>query len=430
MTAYTLREWAKLPHGDGEGEIPEHLARRLADVARASSFAGRNESGVLEDRRTELRARGVVGVISTKECTLEILPKIDIPLVESVNHQNSAIRKRLVHMLAVALNLRIDIGAMADLDWQRETLLEILIRIFCDKLNEAVRRGLPRRYVEHEADLSALRGTLDVPRQFTRHAANPGRLACRFDDMSQDITLNHIIKASVTHLFKISRSAANQKRLREITFVYGDIADIPVSALKWEDVIIDRTNRAWQDLYGMAKLFLRSRYQTTSSGAGRGAALLFDMSALFEEYVGRLVVRALSRTPFQVSLQGGRLFCLTSLENNRNIFQTKPDILIKLDGGVTHIIDTKWKRISVRIDDKKLGVAQGDIYQMIAYAHLYGPPKLTLLYPHHVDLGPEEGVLARFKISGHDNIIEAASVDVANGQDIVQRLRDKLFQCP
>lgn len=427
MPAYTLREWARLPLGDGEGEIPEHLAKRLSDVAKASSFAGQGGGGVLEDRRTELRARGIVGVIAAQGCSLEILPKIDVLPAAEAEKQNTEIRKRLVHMLAVALNLKIDMGQITELTWQRETLLEILIRIFCDKLTEAVRRGLPRRYLGHEDDLPALRGTLDVPRQFTRHAANPGRLACRFDDLSQDIALNRIMKAAVAHLFIMSRSAVNQKRLRELAFVYGDITDIPVPALKWEDVIIDRTNRAWQDLFGMAQLFLRSRYQTTSSGAGQGTALLFEMNALFEEYVGRLVVRALAGTEFRVSLQGGRLFCLRSIEDNRDMFQTKPDILIRRGGQVVHVIDTKWKRISARIDDPKQGVSQSDIYQMMAYAHLYKSPRLTLLYPHHDGLGANEGVQAQFRITGHKTLIDTASVDVADGRDIVTRLRAKLL---
>ena len=48
----------------------------------------------------------------------------------------------------------------------------------------------------------------------------------------------------------------------------------------------------------MARLFLRNRYQTTTGGAGQGTALLFEMNALFEEYVGRLISRALAGTGF------------------------------------------------------------------------------------------------------------------------------------
>jgi 5-methylcytosine-specific restriction enzyme subunit McrC len=332
-------------------------------------------------------------------------------------------------MLAVALDLKIETGRITELDWQHETLLEILIRVFCDKLTEAVRRGMPRRYIAHEDDISTLRGALDVRRQFTRHAANPGWLACRFDELSEDMALNRIMKAAIAHLSRMSRNAANQQRLRELAFVYADITDVPAPVLKWEEVVIDRTNRAWQELLGLAHLFLRNRYQTTSSGSGQGTALLFEMNALFEEYIGRLVSRALAGTEFHVTLQGGRLFCLTALDGERAVFQTKPDILIWRAGQVAHLIDTKWKRISARIDDPKQGVSQGDVYQMMAYAHLYKAPRLTLLYPHHEGLGAEEGVQAHFRITGQETVLETASVDVAVGKDeeIVSRLRKKIL---
>ncbi|OUL93052.1 restriction endonuclease [Paraburkholderia hospita] len=403
------------------------MAGQLVALARTSPFAGQSGNGVLEDRRHALQARGVVGVLAAQDCTLEILPKIEVALGEVPERQNAAIRKRLVHMLSVALDLKVETGRITELDWQRETLLEILIRIFCEKLTEQLRRGIPRRYLGHDDDLPNLRGTLDVPRQFTRHAVNPGRLACRFDDLSEDIALNRIMKAAVSHLSKMSRSTTNQQRLRELTFLYADIEAVPAAALDWAEVVIDRTNRSWQDLFRMSQLFLRNQYQTTSGGKGQGTALLFEMSALFEEYVGRLVLRALARTEFHVTLQGGRLSCLTSVEDERAVFQTKPDILIRRAGEVTHVIDTKWKRISRRVDDPKQGVSQSDVYQMMAYAHLYKAPRLTLLYPHHEGLGGNDGIQAQFQITGQQTIIETASVDVANGKDLAARLRDALF---
>jgi len=207
MPAYSIREWEALPHGDGEGFIPPQLALRLAALAKTSAFAGRGGGGVLEDRRDDLRARGVVGVLAVPGCTLEILPKIDVGQKEGSAQETREIRKRLVHMLAVALDLKIETGRMTDLNWQRETLLEILIRIFCNKLTEAVRRGMPRRYTFHEDDLPTLRGSLNIPRQFTRHLANPGRLACRYDELSEDIALNRIMKATIGHLARSECSA-------------------------------------------------------------------------------------------------------------------------------------------------------------------------------------------------------------------------------
>src|SRR3546814_20142341 len=86
--------------------------------------------------------------LATSEVSLEILPKIEVAPAETFDRQNAEIRKRLVHMLAVALDLRIDLGKVTDLAWQRETLLAILILVFCAKLTAALRKGMPRRRSE------------------------------------------------------------------------------------------------------------------------------------------------------------------------------------------------------------------------------------------------------------------------------------------
>jgi len=413
MARFSLREWEKLLIGEGPGQIPEPLADRLAVLARASAFAGAGEGGVLVHHRRDLQARGVVGVLAAPGVSLEILPKIDLP-PEEASQGAAGVRRRLVHMLAVALDLRIDLGTVTALSWQTETLLDILIRIFADKLSEALRRGMPRRYVGQEDDLPALRGRLDVTRQFTTHAVNPARLACRYDALSEDISLNRIMKATLSHLARLTGSGALRGRLRELAFLYADIADLPPAALRWDEVVLDRTNRAWAELLSLAKLFLRGRYQTTSHGAAQGTALLFAMDALFEEYVGRLVARALRGSALSVTLQGGHLFCLSEIETARGVFRTKPDILIRQGAQVVQVIDTKWKRISARIDDRKQGVSQADVYQMMAYAQLYHAPRLTLLYPHHAGLA-EEGLQDGFQITGHETRLETASIDVARG---------------
>ena len=142
------------------------------------------------------------------------------------------------------------------------------------------------------------------------------------------------------------------------------------------------------------------------------------MNALFEEYVARMVLRALVGTEFRVTLQGGGRFCLTSLDDARSVFQTKPDILIWRAEQVAHVIDTKWKRISARIDDPRQGVSQGDVYQMMAYAHLYHAPRLTLLYPHHGGLGENEGIQAQFQMTSRETVVETASFDIADGKNL------------
>ncbi|WP_233203883.1 MULTISPECIES: McrC family protein [Sphingomonadaceae] len=349
-----------------------------------------------------------------------MLPKIDIP-GEDGERANGSIRHRLVHMLAVALDLKIDAGHVTALDWQRETLLEILIRLFSEKLVDAVRQGMPRRYVEHADDLPALRGRLDVTRQFTTLAVEPSRLACRYDALTPDIALNRIMKAAVMRLSRIARTTDNQRRLRELAFAYADIAEVPLSALHWDNVVLDRTNGRWRELLNLARLLLGERFQTTSAGGSDGFSLLFEMNTLFEEYVARMLKRALADTDVRVVSQGGRLYCLET-EDQRQVFQTRPDILIKRGDVVLQVIDTKWKRIAGRIDDPKRGVSQADVYQMMAYGRLYQCGKLTLLYPHHREAGCDEGLIGNYAVNSSQDQLELFSVDVARGDDIHTRL--------
>lgn len=425
MIRRTLLEWGGLAHApdsDDPATIPEWAAARLHRVASRSPLAGRGREGVLEHRRDGLRARGVVGVVVAEGATLEILPKIDVAGEGAA--ATPRIRDRLVHMLAVALDLKVASGAVAALGLQRENLLEALIGLFAKSLIEAVRRGMPRRYVGHADDLPALRGRLDVTRQFTTLAAIPDRLACRYDELSPDIALNQVMKAAVTRLAQVARTPANQRALRDLAYVYADIAPVPSRMLAWDSIVIDRTNARWRSLLALARLLLGERFQTTSSGATEGFSLLFEMNMLFESYVARMLARALRGQGIEVVAQGGLRYCLEEAGTGRGLFQTKPDILLRQSGQVIQVIDTKWKRIAQRIDDPKQGVSQADVYQMMAYGRLYGCDRLTLLYPHHYGLGEASlSVSHRLAMPGGVERLELATIDVATDAGLGDRLR-------
>lgn len=420
MIRRTILEWETIRYGGAADEIPREDADRLAAVAAASPLGGRGGGGVLEHGLKGLRARGVVGVIAAAGSALEILPKIDFP-GEDGSKAIGSIRRRLVHMLAVALDMKIEAGQITELDWQRETLLEILIRLFSEKLVDAVRQGMPRRYVARADDLPVLRGRLDVTRQFTTLAAETSRLACHYDALTADIALNRIMKTAVTQLARIARTVDNQRRLRELAFAYVNIANVPVPALRWDQVTLDRTNSRWRELLNLARLLLGERFQSSSVGGSDGFSLLFEMNTLFEEYVARMLKRALADTDLRVVSQGGRLYCLET-EDRRGVFQTRPDIIVKRGNSVVQIIDTKWKRITARIDDPKQGMSQGDVYQMMAYGQLYKCDWLCLLYPHHDALGVEEGIVAVHTVTANEHRLETATIDVARAADFDTRL--------
>ncbi|MDC0360863.1 McrC family protein [Alphaproteobacteria bacterium] len=411
MIRRTLREWQRIGYGENDdASIPEVHADRIAAIAQQSAFAGRGGEGVLVHGRKSLRARGVVGVIAAQGCQLEILPKIEG--AGERKPREADLRTRLIHMLGVVHDLPIDAGPMAQLGWQKDTVLELLIRLFCQRLTDAVRRGMPRRYLDQEDDLPAMRGQLDITRQFSRHAVAPQKLACRFDDLSPDIALNQVMRAAITRLLRLAQAGDNQRILRELSFAYADVTDMPVKALRWDLITIDRTNQRWRDLLSFARLFLSDRHQRTSAGSIDGLALLFEMNTLFENYVARLLPRAMAGSGLRVVAQGGHRDSLYEGEVGR--FRTKPDLIIRQGDQVLMIIDTKWKRMTPQIDDPKQGVSQGDVYQLMAYSQLYKCPNVMLLYPHHGELQPDQ-ICTRYAIGAKDAeaMLSVATLNIA-----------------
>lgn len=422
MTHLCVHEWGRVKIGDGG--FTRMQANALLAAAQTHPSGGREGTRILEDHNHHLTAKQVVGVLAAKGCSLEILPKID---PTGAPEDADTIRTRLIHMLDIALGLDLSSGHAAAMARQHETLLDILIRLFADYLLTEVRRGLPRRYDEQREDLSALRGRMDVMRQFTFHAVRPDRLACRFDALEADTPLMRIMKACVVALGRHARKLDTQRKLAEARYMLADITDVPVLSLPWAQVRIDRINRRWQRLFDMAALFLRREWQATHHGdkAAEGISLLFPMNDLFEAYVAAQLRRALAGSGVKVIEQGGRRYCLGEWRHGENcsanLFQTKPDIILRgADARPFAIIDTKWKKLSADPLDRKQGMSQADVYQMMAYARLYDCENLVLLYPSL----PQQASAVRgvFGIGGGTERLSVATVDLTEKSDIIKDL--------
>ncbi|MCY4558077.1 MAG: hypothetical protein OXF79_17250 [Chloroflexi bacterium] len=398
----TVREWEHLPIG--EDGVPEPAARLLLQLSARATRRLRIPQPVLaRTARPSLQAGQVVGVLSTREATVEILPKIDRP--------DGAIRKALVHMLSVVYSLPIADGELTSLADQDATLLEFLVGVFADRLLTAVRRGLPHRYRSRQDDLPLLRGKLDIRRQVARHVVRSDLLACEFDELSVDTPLNRVLKAAVMRLRSIARHSANARKFAELSARFEFVGESR-DPLR-EPVTLDRTNITFHRLHSWSRLFLSARWQSTTTGTSAGVALLFPMNDLFEAFVGRAMQSVLPAG--STRLQHTGLHALT--ERDQSLFALRPDIVV--NGNI--VIDTKWKELDP--GERTLGVGQSDVYQMLAYAHAYEAGRVVLLYPWRPGL-PPPGICRRWAITGTSVPFDIATVDIGAPDTVSTALRE------
>ncbi|WP_420066771.1 5-methylcytosine restriction system specificity protein McrC [Sphingopyxis macrogoltabida] len=85
------------------------------------------------------------------------------------------------------------------------------------------------------------------------------------------------------------------------------------------------------------------------------------------------------------------------------------------------IIDTKWKKLASDPLDRKHGVSQADVYQLMAYARLYPTRELMLLYPE--EPGQPCGERTPFGIAGGTERLGIATIDTSCAEtEVVRRL--------
>ena len=420
MPIISVREFGKLHIGELDPERPSITSSQAAHLRSLKRVTDLIFKFVNE---TTLSAQQYVGATQAGGLTVEVLPKIE-------GIADTTIRCNLVAMLSMALDLEISEGDVAKVATQNHGILEVLIRLFCDKLFAQVHRGLVRRYEGREENLPLLRGKLGVKEQVRLNAANPERLYCRFDEFQEDNPLNQILKAAVRLLLKASRELTNQRQLAELMLIFEGVSDVPRHSLPWHRIAFDRLNERYKPSYKLAQLFLTNTPPDVSGGGVQGFSLFFEMNSLFEEYVGRIARRVLHPEGYQVALQGPIRYLALDESSKRDVFAMKPDVVGLKDRAPQWIMDTKWKELSQ--EEAKEGVSQSDLYQMYAYANCYACSDVVLVYPHHAGMGATAGVRTSYQLKswtgGGVARIRVATLDLSDLKSVPGQL-SSILQC-
>jgi len=343
-----------------------------------------------------IQARNYVGVLQTKSgLTIEILPKI----ADKTKSDNRS-RAVFIKMLKTLKNFPFKSSNLANLKTQNLPLLEIFISMFLCELEALVKKGIKSDYVALEENLKFLKGKLNINEQIKRNSIHKERFYVEYSEFLSDIKINQIIKTTLKFLYKKSNFSKNQQKIRELLFIFDEVSMCSDYKNFFTNYTINRQVRHYEQTLLWCKIFLLGDTFTPHKGNDLAFALLFDMNALFESYVGNFIKKKYTN----VSLQHSEKYLI---ENPKG-FKLRPDIF--LEGKF--IADTKWKiiRQDINESEKKYKISQADLYQLYAYGKKYECDKLYLIYPK-IDGAKQE--LMKFKYE-KDMQLEILYFDLEN----------------
>ena len=259
-----------------------------------------------------------------------------------------------IYMLLFAYDIKIKNEDLSQLENIKYNFLKIFIKFFSDTLLEELKRGLSKNYINKEEKLKVLKGKYLIKENFSNFYHQ--NIYCQFDEFSMNNELNQFF----VYVIKIFKRYSNTSNLFRCESMFDEVEEkhIDIERLK---IKFDRLNNRFKKSFDIAILILKSLSSQTENSKNNSFTFLFDMSEVFEKFIGNLYKQIDNTTELQV-------------EKNYGNLKLKPDILTD-----NLIIDTKYKLVKNKEDLKT-----NDKYQMFTYGINFKRKETMLLYPKHI----------------------------------------------
>jgi len=348
-----------------------------------------------------------IGAIELPSLAVEIHPKVPL--------------ERVFFLISYALNPRA---------WRESpfsyaaapTLLEAIIPPFASAVRHALRRGVLQGYRIEEDALQTVRGQIRFGDQIKRRYGRFPPAELRFDEFTEDIPQNQLIKAALARLSHLRiRSDDARKALRGFDHALERVRLVEYDARRLPDVTYTRLNAHYQSAVELAKLIIRATSIELGHGKHRAVSFMVDMNRVFEDFVIGALREALGvgKTAFPQGARRRQLWL-----DARNRIRLRPDLSWWAGNTCVFVGDVKYKRTQVS------EIENADVYQLLAYTVATDLPGGLLIYAadeatpveHDVPLAGKRLHITTIDVSGKpDEILER----VRRVADHIRQLRQE-----
>jgi 5-methylcytosine-specific restriction enzyme subunit McrC len=288
----------------------------------------------------EVRASHFVGTVVLPQRPVYIRPKV------SVEH--------LAFMLGFSPELIAPTGAA--LSDESPDVVTLMKHVYSLALGKAVKRGLLREYADHEEELVAIRGRVNIKdvvlRRFGRLCPTP----CNFQDYDVDREVNRRLLAAALMLARVgSRVDSASNELRRLAARFDGVTEVRNYSSVIRPLPRDRILSQYDPALSVAETVLRNATLEAFSGDKQSLAFVVDMNRAYERFVTESLRQSIGVSEREwVAQRASR-----HLDKGRKI-PMRPDISwLDSNGRTRLIIEVKYKWVDQAVAE--------DVQQTTAY---------------------------------------------------------------
>lgn len=308
--------------------------------------------------RDGIRFKQYVGVLQSKDLTIEILPKTD-------RGDEQYWKAILLFMLCQVFKLSIRSINNSSQTLRNSSILDLFILRFLDETERLIHIGLIKSYRQEDNNLDALKGKLLLSKHVSKNVIHQEKFFVRHTIYDRNHILNRILRHTLICISKSTTSFFLRQRAVNYLNLFPELPSLSVSDL-FAQLVFDRKSEDYREAITLARLILLNNMPDLSSGEYETLAMLFDMNRLWEEFVYVTLRKHLEG--YSVKDQERKDFWESPLR------AIKPDIVIRKDQDL-FILDTKWKMM------EKTYPADADLHQMYVYYKCFDAKGVSLVYP-------------------------------------------------
>ncbi|MGE7929229.1 5-methylcytosine restriction system specificity protein McrC [Lysinibacillus xylanilyticus] len=257
------------------------------------------------------------------------------------------------------------------IDGQEETdLLELFAQALIRRLKPFVKRGFYKEYIQEQSSLVAIKGKILFKESIAEQAMIKARLVCQYDEFSENILHNQILKTTIYRLLKYSGLKSDTLAvLKRLYPFFQPVRVISLEQKHFDDIKLHKNNSHYKMLLSICYIL----FQNLLVNEEEGTITFVDynrekrMNDVFEEFIRKFYILKLKRQ-YSVGRENLKWQKLHVIEGDYSLIP-KMQTDITLNNEITKIIiDTKYYKHAIADNhkgDKKIIAA--NLYQMFSY---------------------------------------------------------------
>lgn len=307
---------------------------------------------------------------------------------------------------------------------------DLFAAILAKGVAQQLKQGLYREYITKHDTLTVMRGKLDMPETIRNRIQRKQKLACEFDELSENNTLNQILKTTLDLLVRDNDVAPERKAaLRKVLIFFDGVRLIEPSSIHWGRLIYQRNNRNYEMLMNICYFVLDGMLQTTESGEHKIAHFSDEhMARLYEKFILEYYTK---HHTYLSEVKAAQVKWNLGDDTDDSMIRFLPmmqtDIFLRLNNRIL-IIDAKYYGRTMQQQFDKHTLHSNNVYQIFTYVknqdkNNTGDVAGMLLYAKtDEDITPD----CTFNMGG--NQIGATTLDLSGSFVIIKQKLDSLAQ--